>query len=389
MRIKKLLLTIGLAICCFCLTMPVLVNATKVSAESMPETKTSWILERTDASAYSSGNYRCIQLFTSYAAAPMFNGTETYWGFSVKNHLNSEAMIRFGYSMGGGVTVWMGGANSVYYLADNDGNITKLQGVAAQNIKIPKKFDGIVFWNPAEGYNYNDKIDTIAKNKYKVKGLQVGYDFRSGYSAKLEFSNLYVANITINDELTTISNLSYKGNLDTLDTGYPKWANLGSVSDKNTVTAMQNGVTISQFEFNLRMDIDAANVCLKSIRRIVQLPCVGVVSDLITTEPELKFWLEGKNALCEYLINNVIAFHSHLQNFPWSKQIWDIAPIAYLLNENNEFMITKSERRPTYTKEFRANYDEDRGTLVYVSKLYRDKIFADLFKKLSDEKLFA
>lgn len=146
---------------------------------------------------------------------------------------------------------------------------------------------------------------------------------------------------------------------------------------------------VRQFEFNLRMDIDAANVCLKSIRRIVQLPCGGVVSDLITTEPELKFWLKGKNALCDYLINNVIAFHSHLQNFPWSKQIWDIAPIAYLLNENNEFMITKSERRPTYTKEFRANYDEDRGTIVYVSKLYRDKIFADLFKKLSDEKLFA
>lgn len=144
-----------------------------------------------------------------------------------------------------------------------------------------------------------------------------------------------------------------------------------------------------QFEFNLRMDIDAANVCLKSVRRIVQLPCSGVVSDLITTEPELRYWLGGKNALCDYLINNVTEFHRHLKNFPWSKQIWDVAPIAYILNTDNQFALTKTERVPTYTKDFRANYEEDRGSLIYVNKLYRDKIFADLFKKLSNEKLFA
>ena len=78
-----------------------------------------------------------------------------------------------------------------------------------------------------------------------------------------------------------------------------------------------------------------------------------------------------------------------MQNFPWSKQIWDVAPIAYILNNDNQFALTKTERIPTYTKDLKANYNEDRGSLIYVSKLFRDRIFADLFKKLSNEELFS
>ena len=247
MKAKKFLLAACSLTCGFCLTLPGLANATQAQAESTSET--SWILERTDAAAYSTANYRCVQLFTSFDAAPQFNGTEAYWGFSVKNHLSSEAMIRFGYSMGGGVTVWMGGPKSIYYLVDEEGDITKLQGTAGQNIKVPENFEGKVFWNPAEGYGYTNNTEKLEANKYRVKGLQVGYDFRSAYSAKLEFSNLYVADFTVDNEEVTISNLAYKGDLDVLDTDYPKWANLGTPSGEG-LTAMQEGVTISQVDLN-------------------------------------------------------------------------------------------------------------------------------------------
>lgn len=142
-----------------------------------------------------------------------------------------------------------------------------------------------------------------------------------------------------------------------------------------------------QNEFNMRGDITAVNVCFKNVKQIVQLPCAGVVSDLITTGPELDYWLGNKNKLCDYLVDNVKRFKNN-SDYPWSKQIWDVAAVAYLVGNDNEFMLTKEERVPTYTADYKANYLEDRGKLTYVTHIYRDKIFADLFKKLSDERLF-
>lgn len=245
MKIKKLLLAVCATVFAFCLTMPCLAS---VSADTSVgnANQTSWIFERTENKKIDGSNYHCVQLFTSYASAPQFNGSQEFWGFSVKNHLNAKATIRFGFCMGGGVTVWMGGADSKYYFEDKNGTVTELQGVQGQNVQVPENFDGIVYWNPAQGFGYNDKMDVLTNNNFRVKGLQVGYDFRSGYEAKLEFGTLYVADIQTGDAIT-VNNKECKGNLDVLDVGYPKWANLGSPTAE-AVTAMQNCATVSQVD---------------------------------------------------------------------------------------------------------------------------------------------
>lgn len=54
-------------------------------------------------------------------------------------------------------------------------------------------------------------------------------------------------------------------------------------------------------EFNLFQDVAGARVVFGCGCPLVQLPCMGVVSSFYVTGPELRTWLSGKNALCDYL----------------------------------------------------------------------------------------
>lgn len=53
-------------------------------------------------------------------------------------------------------------------------------------------------------------------------------------------------------------------------------------------------------------DIAAARVVFNCQVPLVQLPCMGVVSEFSTTESELVYWLKGKNKLCDYLVENTV-----------------------------------------------------------------------------------
>ena len=56
-------------------------------------------------------------------------------------------------------------------------------------------------------------------------------------------------------------------------------------------------------EFNLFQDVAGARVVFGCGCPLVQLPCMGVVSSFYVTGPELRTWLSGKNALCDYLVS--------------------------------------------------------------------------------------
>lgn len=59
-------------------------------------------------------------------------------------------------------------------------------------------------------------------------------------------------------------------------------------------------------EFNLDQDIAGARIVFGCGVPLVQLPCMGVVSEFATGEQELEFHLRGKNELCDYLIDTAI-----------------------------------------------------------------------------------
>ena len=59
-------------------------------------------------------------------------------------------------------------------------------------------------------------------------------------------------------------------------------------------------------EFNIMQDVASARVVFASGVPLVMLPCMGVVSSFTSSGPELAHWLQGKNALCDYLLEHTV-----------------------------------------------------------------------------------
>ncbi len=137
-------------------------------------------------------------------------------------------------------------------------------------------------------------------------------------------------------------------------------------------------------EFNLHQDIAAARVVFGCDAPLVQLPCQGVVSGFATTKPELTEWLIGKNDLSTYLAENTIQeAESYAAGKPWSRVIWDVTAAAWLLNENDRFMMSRviPVRLPGYDGCYEKESTDKLFRYVYFIK--RDALFEDLFNKLT------
>lgn len=135
-------------------------------------------------------------------------------------------------------------------------------------------------------------------------------------------------------------------------------------------------------EFNLSQDIKAARVVLDSGAAVVQIPCEGVASHLITTLAELKEYLAGKNDICDDLISIVKDYAQ--DHFAWSKVIWDISVIAYLIDP--AWVRTQLVHTPILTYEHTWSLSNARHFMSVATRLYRNKIFADMFSKLARAK---
>lgn len=139
-------------------------------------------------------------------------------------------------------------------------------------------------------------------------------------------------------------------------------------------------------EFNLRQDVAAARVVFGCGAPLVQLPCCGVVDALRTTAPELIYWLRGKNDLCDYLCDNTIAeADAYAKGEPWSRVIWDVSVIAWLLNDSGRLLRDRPERSPIPQYDSHYSFDPRRPEICYVWKVNRDAIFQDLFRRLTGE----
>lgn len=138
-------------------------------------------------------------------------------------------------------------------------------------------------------------------------------------------------------------------------------------------------------EFNMRQDIAGARILFECGVPLIQLPCYGVVSLFRTTEPELEYWLKGTNPLGDYLAQNTIeAAHLYAAGKPWSRPIWDVTAVAWLLNDEERFM--RSNLIPSPIPEYDYTYSAslDRKQIRYIYEIKRDALFEDLFQKLRD-----
>lgn len=137
-------------------------------------------------------------------------------------------------------------------------------------------------------------------------------------------------------------------------------------------------------EFNLKQDIAAARVVFSCGVPLVQLPCRGVVSAFSISKPALKEWLMGKNQLCDYLASITIEHVEAYEKNPyWSKPLWDVTAVAWLLNENNRFMNSRLVAAPLPSYDGYYTQISDSHLIDYVYYIKRDELMKDLIEKLT------
>ncbi len=156
---------------------------------------------------------------------------------------------------------------------------------------------------------------------------------------------------------------------------------------ENTVIVWLGGHAlhfVDNNEFNLRQDVAAARIIFGCGVPFVQLPCCGVVDHFLTSRYELEHWLKGKNELCDYLVENTIEeAESYAAGKPWTRVIWDVTAVAWLLNEDGSFMSDVLKHSPIPEYDHRYSYDDRRHFYTYVHSVNRDRLFAELFNKLT------
>jgi purine nucleosidase len=132
-------------------------------------------------------------------------------------------------------------------------------------------------------------------------------------------------------------------------------------------------------EFNLRQDVIASKLILDCGVPLVQIPCAGVTTHLKTTVPELEAHVKGKGDIGDFLFETFCGYRE--DHLAWSKEIWDLSAIAYLINES--WVPTHIVHSPILTKEKTWSFDQSRHLIRSAFMVNRDPIFRDFFTKLA------
>lgn len=131
-------------------------------------------------------------------------------------------------------------------------------------------------------------------------------------------------------------------------------------------------------EFNLKQDIAAARLVFDSGVPLVQIPCMGVTSHLHTTVPEVERLFGGRGRIGDYLVGIFKAYEA--EHHGWSKVIWDISAVAYLIDD--AWVPTEVVASPIVTNEGTWSFDRTRHAIRCAYYVHRDPIFRDLVAKL-------
>ena len=135
-------------------------------------------------------------------------------------------------------------------------------------------------------------------------------------------------------------------------------------------------------DFNAVQDIAAARVVFGCGVAAVQLPCNGVVSEFRISRVELEYYMRGKSKLSDYLLDVSFAFMEQREKKKdWSKPLWDVTAVAWLLDE--KFMEDRYEHSPVFEYDNCYGVDLRRHFIKYVYHTNRDILFEDMFAKLA------
>ena len=132
-------------------------------------------------------------------------------------------------------------------------------------------------------------------------------------------------------------------------------------------------------EFNLRQDVPAARTVFDCGVPLVLVPCMGVTSHLQTTVPEIDRHVAPHGELGAFLASRYKEMRA--DHFAWSRVLWDVATIAWLLDP--AWVPSELVPSPVLTDQVTWSVDRRRHLVRCASFVHRDPIFRDLFGKLA------
>jgi purine nucleosidase len=135
-----------------------------------------------------------------------------------------------------------------------------------------------------------------------------------------------------------------------------------------------------QREFNYRQDLHASRTIFDSGVPFVQLPCTPVVTHFATTVPEMEAYMAGRGAIGDYLLKIFKDYHE--DHFAWSKVLWDMTAVAWVIND--EWLPSNLVHSPIVTNDYTYSFDDSRHLMRTVYFVRRDPIFRDFFTKLQE-----
>jgi inosine-uridine nucleoside N-ribohydrolase len=137
----------------------------------------------------------------------------------------------------------------------------------------------------------------------------------------------------------------------------------------------------NQQEFNLKQDVGGAQVLFDSGAPVVNVPCMGVVSHLHSSVPEIEKYVEPYGEIGKFLAMRFKEYAEDGDYVGWSKEIWDMAPVGWLLDE--EWAPSVLVSTPILTDNTTYSFDRSRHLMRYVTYIRRDPILKDFFGKLA------
>lgn len=133
-------------------------------------------------------------------------------------------------------------------------------------------------------------------------------------------------------------------------------------------------------EFNFSQDLNASRLIFDCGVPLVQMPCVPVVTHLATTFPEMEFYLKGRGAIGDYLLEIFREYQK--DQYAWSKVLWDMTAVAWLINA--DWTPTNLIHSPIVTDQHTFSVDESRHLVRSAYFINRDAIFGDFFRKIEE-----
>ena len=133
-------------------------------------------------------------------------------------------------------------------------------------------------------------------------------------------------------------------------------------------------------EFNLKQDVGGAQVLFDSGVSLVMVPCKGVTSHLISTVPEIEKYIEPHGEIGKFLAMRFKDYNKDHKG--WSKEIWDMAAVGYVLNE--DWTPTNIIPSPILLNDMKWGLDKNRHPIKIVYEIKRDPIFKDFIQKLEN-----